>query len=73
MIPTLEVLGYNVSGGKFVSAGRSTSPYKQTSASIPRSPTTSSCTKRSFYTSRGVKGGIDTSPIGLRTAIVAPT
>ena len=74
MISILEALGYNVSGGKFVSARRSTLPHKQTSTSMPRSPTTSSCTKYSVYTSRDVKGGcVDTSPIGLRTDIVAPT
>jgi len=58
MISILEALGYNVSGGKFVSARRSTLPHKQTSTSMPRSPTTSSCTKCSFYASKGVKGWV---------------
>jgi hypothetical protein len=58
MISILEALGYNVSGGKFVSARRSTSPHKQTSTSMPRSPTTSSCAKCPFYASKGVKGWV---------------
>lgn len=58
MIPTLEALDYNVSGGKFISGRRSTSPHKQISTSMPRSPTTSSRTKCPFYASKGVKGWV---------------
>ena len=58
MISILEALGYNVSGGKLSSARRLTSPHKQTSTSMPRSPTTSSRTKCPFYASKGVKGWV---------------